>query len=708
MKKIFSFLMAALFSTAMFATTYTVVGSSAALFGTAWAPTLEANDMTLVDGIYTIKFEDKTLPAGPIEYKIVTDHSYNVAYPQSGNASFTIEKAGEYDVTFTLNAETKAYNAVAEFKEEAEVDDKAQLAGTFNSWTPADMVLSDDKATASIKVELTQGAYGFKTIINDGWRGNGKSFTREANTQEGISGNGDNMSLSADLDGEYTFTWTFATNALTVTFPEGVVIPAKFYATGDSAFVTDAGAPGKAWNEQAIKSEEDTLELTLKADQEYRFKVLPDGTWEDEHPILGYDELTEKPEGVTADKDKNICFTLQEAGKVQIVYVVKDEEVIFKVIGKFVVPEVAKFYITGSANLVGEEKAWWGDAVKSTEDTYTFEKLAAGKYQLKVTEDGTWDTSKGIDDMSEKAAGLYKDQDANVCFILAEEGDVKVTYKKGEESTEFTLEGAFVAPEIKLIGIDGWEAEDAIALELAEDGKSASKTLELDKYWYDFKVIRADEWLGKDNEGEENYKIHRDYNWVEGLKREEEVKQKSISLQPDVLGEYIFTYEFASGKLTVTFPAEPEPVLANGYYLIGVVNGVESTWDYASLNAEHLFVLNEAAEGEEYALDVTLAENDEFQIVRCDKDKLGAWYPGGEGNNYVVDASHAGKVTVYFRPNGDGGEDWWHKFFYVAHNEPSAIDNTEAAAKTVKVIENGMLIIEKAGVRYNAFGQEVR
>ena len=31
---------------------------------------------------------------------------------------------------------------------------------------------------------------------------------------------------------------------------------------------------------------------------------------------------------------------------------------------------------------------------------------------------------------------------------------------------------------------------------------------------------------------------------------------KAISLQPDGAGDYTFTYEYANGKLTVTFPSE--------------------------------------------------------------------------------------------------------------------------------------------------------
>ena len=200
----------------------------------------------------------------------------------------------------------------------------------------------------------------------------------------------------------------------------------------------------------------------------------------------------------------------------------------------------AKFLIAGSMT------NWDKDPIASLEDSYVLH-LEAGKHQLKVVDNGNW---LGIDKMSAVAAGLYIDQDKNVCFILDAAGDVTVNFKTDEV---FTLAGDFAIPEVKLIGIDGWEAAtDAIELEAAGDGKSASKVLNLTGSWYDFKVIRADEFLGKENE-DGNYTIKSDWNWVDGLKRDYE-GLKSISLLPDGSGDYIFTWTFATGKLEVTYP----------------------------------------------------------------------------------------------------------------------------------------------------------
>ena len=114
------------------------------------------------------------------------------------------------------------------------------------------------------------------------------------------------------------------------------------------------------------------------------------------------------------------------------------------------------------------------------------------------------------------------------------------------------------------------------------------------------------------------------------------------------------------------------PTLEDGFYLIGTINGVASTWNAAALKAEHKFVPNNNVE---FKLDVTLAAGDEIQVVNVLSDKITAWFPGGEGNNYVVDANHAGQKTVYFRPDKGGDAAWHLGCIYIDANaaEPVAV-----------------------------------
>ena len=227
MKKIFSlFLMMAVFSASLFAATYTVAGSSAAAFGSTWNPENTANDMTLVDGVYTLVKEDVTLPAGTLEYKVCQDHAWTTCWPGDGkpNAKLEITEAGKYTLTFTFVESTGTVNASAQKTEDAQVDPKVSIKGAWDSWAEAlEFNLAEDKKSASYVLEVAKAAtYEFKVIVGDGdWRSNEHEFTRDDASSANITGNSNtNMKLVADVAGNYTFDWTFASNTLVVTFPE--------------------------------------------------------------------------------------------------------------------------------------------------------------------------------------------------------------------------------------------------------------------------------------------------------------------------------------------------------------------------------------------------------------------------------------------------------------------------------------------------------
>ena len=46
-------------------------------------------------------------------------------------------------------------------------------------------------------------------------------------------------------------------------------------------------------------------------------------------------------------------------------------------------------------------------------------------------------------------------------------------------------------------------------------------------------------------------------------------------------------------------------------------------------------------------------------------------------------------------------------YFFKKSSDPTAIDNTIAGEKAVKVIENGQLVIIKNGVKYNVLGGQL-
>ena len=139
-----------------------------------------------------------------------------------------------------------------------------------------------------------------------------------------------------------------------------------------------------------------------------------------------------------------------------------------------------------------------------------------------------------------------------------------------------------------------------------------------------------------------------------------------------------------AGEWSKYVASEPvTPTLENGFYLIGKINGVEG-WDVASLSAERKFAANPENPAE-FVVSATLAVGDEIKVVNVVNDAITAWYPTGD--NYVVDAAHAGEKTIYFQP--DYKADWvdFGGYFYIAANEEPAVDFTKPF--TLKFNGNG-------------------
>ena len=110
------------------------------------------------------------------------------------------------------------------------------------------------------------------------------------------------------------------------------------------------------------------------------------------------------------------------------------------------------------------------------------------------------------------------------------------------------------------------------------------------------------------------------------------------------------------------------------YYLVGTMNG------WSADNAYKLTCLDES-EGDEYILrNVQLTTDDSFKILySSDGSSYGMWYPEGMGNSFGENGEivEDGTYDVYFRPNYDGGEDWFYNCIYVvASEEPTVQPNT--------------------------------
>jgi hypothetical protein len=102
----------------------------------------------------------------------------------------------------------------------------------------------------------------------------------------------------------------------------------------------------------------------------------------------------------------------------------------------------------------------------------------------------------------------------------------------------------------------------------------------------------------------------------------------------------------------------------------------------------------------------TLAIGDSIKVLEV-VGNTRTYYPDGMDNHYTVDAAHAGAVTIYFRPAGN--HDWaaFGGYIYIEAGT-TAITNTAVEGKAVKMIKNGMLMIEKGGKLYNVMGTLIK
>lgn len=232
---------------------WTVAGSKS-VFGSEWSASDANNDMVKQeDGTYKWEKENITLAAGNVEFKVVKDHKWAEGYPAS-NYQLAITEDGVYTISITFNAETKEITADATKTGEAEIDPVVSIAGAMNGWNAsADVMnLAEDKATATLTLNLDATTYEFKVVLNGGdWRSNGQDFTRENASATDMTGNEANMHLVADVAGEYVFTWTFADNSLAITYPEApaqdIEITLSSLTTPGSLIWTDAVAEAGWW-----------------------------------------------------------------------------------------------------------------------------------------------------------------------------------------------------------------------------------------------------------------------------------------------------------------------------------------------------------------------------------------------------------------------------------------------------------------------------
>ncbi len=165
---------------------YTIVGESTMLFGTAWDPENDSNDMSeLEEGIYTLVKNNVELSQGNYLYKVTANHTWGVFELPAGqnNQTLVIPEDGKYNVTFKLTlGDNPVLTADATKVGDIVIDHTYTIAGVMAlmgvNWDvnaeTNNMAKQDDGTYVLVKedVELevnTNPGYGYKVVRDHSW-----------------------------------------------------------------------------------------------------------------------------------------------------------------------------------------------------------------------------------------------------------------------------------------------------------------------------------------------------------------------------------------------------------------------------------------------------------------------------------------------------------------------------------------------------------
>ena len=478
--------------------------------------------------------------------------------------------------------------------------------------------------------------------------------------------------------------------------PKSEIAVPEFYITGDAALTAALKlAAEKVWAADALPVMQSSYTMELPAGS-YRMKITLNGTW-NEGMSKGINDLTERAAGLV-DMNGNIGFALAEAGRVQVTYGLVEGTQVFKLSGNFVQTPLVKTYFA----TFNEKNEW----VTEDESNVVFnENLSIMTVNIAKAKTADWqgqvfvavpfvpEVGKSYDvsmkmKANKAAHTIYmKYHESNVMFekivslvaneeyVISEsniEGkagngifffdfrqieedvaiqvyDVVITEHQaapfvpadsytvaGEPASVF---GTTWAPALA----DNDMVRDATAQGFIYTWKKQGVEVQSDKIA--FKVVANHAWTDADN---------NPTNWPA------DNYEYSIPEVGIYTIEITFNAETKDITVAATKTGDVAPEVPN-YYLIGSM----TNWQ---VNTAEQYLFGASTTEGVYVLSTTLANGDKFKVVRVYKDGSQTWYPDGTNNDFVVDAKTEGQKTIFFRPDGQGGEGWHYGVIYVEPN----------------------------------------
>ena len=181
-----------------------------------------------------------------------------------------------------------------------------------------------------------------------------------------------------------------------------------------------------------------------------------------------------------------------------------------------------------------------------------------------------------------------------------------------------------------------------IIVKFSDTGSSASATAV--KRYLVVNGEQTDYWASRENNGDEPYAAQLNVTT-------DEIAVPAGDVTITGTAALVFSY------ISFTPSEEPQPAEAS-YYVVGTMNDWQASDEYK-------LATNAATEGE-YMTTLQLAKDDEFKVIKVEGETT-TWYPDGMDNNLKVEVS--GEYDIYFRPDGQGGQDWHDGYIYLALKE---------------------------------------
>ena len=670
-------------------------------------------------------------------------YSYTLAQvDEASGVNFTI-KVGDIE-SASKNTNT---NFTADFKE---LMKKVVVKGV-NSWEDKDiMTVSDDYLTASITLPLVVKKYDLKLTIDGAWKGhkNENNITRAKNSSVFKNDDG-NGSITADIAGDYVFTYTYANQTLTVTYP---ALPVKYNVTvtanAEGENVVSGAGEYEEGEEVTVTASEDlegwvfigwTEDGEFVAnDPEYTFVVKGDVELVAVYAMdLGENEVTD----LVIDGD-NMLLTGSVAGfpmgtmNLELALGEYDKEE-----GTFLLTEDSKLYVGETNFTFVDGMAAVDMSTNSAMAMVVFEHNEAYYYMTVIMSKKIEATVIEIDNatvtIEERSMG-FGDEVYHVLKMESTWSDGETTYPVSLETTEFdqTKESQEVAASITVGGMgdeDPWlgSAEGDVTITVANGVVTVEGLLENAYAWpapiaFDLTIsgkLPVEKIAYELNGGAfpevkvptnaelwEAFKPY--YNEYYDLARADQPIDKVSTFAPAKMQE-IMTDEASEYKW-----------LGDYVQSVATAAGVPLSTDMAAANeggwrwAVHAFF--NAAAGQYGAAGIDFTEAGKPEV-------WGAAYLAEYGvvlPTEPVDAPYTlptpvkeGYTFVGWYDNAEGtGEaytvipaGWAGTLYAIWKQSPAtALDNIAIEGKVVKTIINGQLIIIKNGVQYNAQGAVIK